>query len=339
MAASSTVPVLQAEGVWKIFGAHAERVWKDCAHPTEKDFRDQGCVVGVGDANFAVYSGEIFVLMGLSGSGKSTLLRCLTGLSPITRGNINITGTHLNSASAAELVRLRREKISMVFQNFALLPHLNALDNTAFPLRIQKMGKPERRAAAESALQLVGLEGKGDRYPHELSGGQQQRVGIARSLVTDPQVWFLDEPFSALDPLIRREMQNEFMRLQLQLRKTIVFVTHDFDEAVRLADRIAIMADGRILQVGSPEDLVLRPASDYVRKFVAGIPKDQVVKSGSIAVPLDGRPLEEQFVLDDKVLAEVAQQIILSEHPLAVRNSEGATVGQISRKELAPWLL
>ena len=205
----------------------------------------------------SVSRGEIFVIMGLSGSGKSTLVRCLARLIEPTAGEVMFAGRNLLKASPKELIELRRHKMGMVFQHFALLPHLTVLDNVAFPLEIQGVARKDREARAREMTALVGLKGREHNLPQELSGGQQQRVGIARSLATDPDIWFLDEPFSALDPLIRREMQNEFLRLQSVLQKTIVFITHDFDEAIRLADRIAIMQEGRIVQIGTPEELVL----------------------------------------------------------------------------------
>nr|WP_241188213.1 ATP-binding cassette domain-containing protein [Pseudohalocynthiibacter aestuariivivens] len=297
-----------------------------------------GGVAGLIDANIDVYRGEIFMIMGLSGSGKSTLLRCLTGLYSSTRGKITIGDTELTSATKAEMVKFRRKKISMVFQNFALLPHLNSLDNVAFPLRVQGTSVAERRKIARDTLKLVGLEGKEGFFPSELSGGQQQRVGIARSLVTNPDVWFLDEPFSALDPLIRREMQDEFRRLQEQLHKTIIFVTHDLEEAVRLGDRIVVMEKGRIVQIGTPEELILKPVNDYVRKFVAGLSKDTVIKVRSILEPLEKDAVDGQHVKADATLSEVTRQIVESVQPLKVEDAAGKIIGQVSRQGLAQWL-
>ena len=221
--------------------------------------------------------------MGLSGSGKSTLVRCLARLIEPSAGEVMFAGRDLLSATPHELIELRRHKMGMVFQHFALLPHLTVLDNVAFPLEIQGVARKEREARAREMTTLVGLKGREHNLPHELSGGQQQRVGIARSLATDPDIWFLDEPFSALDPLIRREMQNEFLRLQSVLQKTIVFITHDFDEAIRLADRIAIMQDGRIVQIGTPEDLILSPADGYVAEFTREAPRARILSARAIA--------------------------------------------------------
>jgi glycine betaine/proline transport system ATP-binding protein len=298
---------------------------------------DAGGVVALRDATFEVAKGEIFVIMGLSGSGKSTLLRCLTGLYGCTRGTISIDGTDLTRLSRPELIALRRRKISMVFQNFALLPHLCALDNIAFPLRVQGEATKTRLEAARSAMHLVGLAGKEGFMPHQLSGGQQQRVGIARSLVTKPDIWFLDEPFSALDPLIRVEMQDEFLRLQAQLHKTIVFVTHDLDEAVRLADRVAVMADGRILQIGTPEELALHPVGDYVRRFMGALAREKVIRVGSIIEPI-GNDLSARTIRATDVLADVLHDLMVSDHPLPVADSSGALVGQLSRQGAGKWL-
>jgi glycine betaine/proline transport system ATP-binding protein len=229
--------------------------------------------------------------MGLSGSGKSTLVRCLSRLIEPTAGEILFEGRDLLAMSRRELIDLRRHKMGMVFQHFALLPHLSVLGNVAFPLAIQGIAREQCHARAREMIALVGLEGREDHFPRQLSGGQQQRVGIARSLAVGPELWFLDEPFSALDPLIRREMQNEFLRLQQLLKKTIVFITHDFDEAVRLADRIAIMQDGRIIQIGTAEDLLLHPATDYVAAFTAEAPRAKILTAKAVMQPIDGGSL------------------------------------------------
>ena len=235
--------------------------------------------------DLTVRQGEIFVIMGLSGSGKSTLVRLLSRLIEPTAGEVLFNGQNLLTASEAEMTQIRRHKMGMVFQHFALLPHLTVLENVAFPLEVQGMARPAREVRAAEMIGLVGLSGREGAYPRQLSGGQQQRVGIARSLAVEPELWFLDEPFSALDPLIRRELQDEFVRLQSRLQKTIVFITHDFDEAIRLADRIAIMKDGAVVQCGTPEDLVLNPATDYVREFTQAVPKAKVVRLGSLLTP------------------------------------------------------
>lgn len=331
--------ILEARSVWKVFGRGAASLSGDAASWEAEALRQKGLVVGVQDATFAVERGESFVIMGLSGSGKSTLLRCLTGLYPVTGGQVVIDGIDLSRASREALVSLRRQKVGMVFQSFALLPHLSALDNVAFPLQVTGIAKAQRRERAQAALSLVGLKGLEHRFPSQMSGGQQQRVGIARSLIADPAVWFLDEPFSALDPLIRRDMQDEFMRLQSQLHKTIVFVTHDLEEAVRLADRIAIMADGHILQIGTPEDVIMNPATDYVRRFVAGIPKSRVVRVGRIMGAAPAKPDPTATTLPDTAtLHEVMGRILQSEGSLQVADADGRIVGTLARNEVAAWI-
>ncbi|MEZ5869094.1 MAG: glycine betaine/L-proline ABC transporter ATP-binding protein [Defluviimonas denitrificans] len=265
---------LQCRHVWKLFGARADEALRDLGDgATAEAIVARGLVPAVRDVNLSVRRGEIFVIMGLSGSGKSTLVRLMSRLIEPTAGEILFNGQNLLTASDKEMVEMRRHKMGMVFQHFALLPHLSVLGNVAFPLEVQGVARAEREARARKMIALVGLAGREEALPRQLSGGQQQRVGIARSLAVEPELWFLDEPFSALDPLIRREMQDEFIRLQSVLKKTIVFITHDFDEAIRLADRIAIMKDGEIVQQGTPEELVLNPATDYVREFTQAVPK------------------------------------------------------------------
>ena len=288
------------------------------------------------DVNFDVYQGEILIVMGLSGSGKSTLVRCLTRLIEPSAGEVLFDGENLLAAAERELIDIRRHKMGMVFQHFGLLPHRTVLENVAFPLEIQGVEKHERLERAATMVRTVGLEGREDYYPRELSGGQQQRVGIARSLAIEPEVWFLDEPFSALDPLIRREMQDEFLRLQRLLHKTIVFITHDFDEAVRLGDRIAIMKDGVIVQLATPEELVTRPADDYVAQFTRDAPRGKLISVASVMradthgsnVDLDAEPLPAEARLND-----VAPRVFASDRPLPVQ-ADGRRVGQLDRQQL-----
>ena len=275
---------LICRNVWKVFGAHAAEHLAASGQDVAR-LAELGLVPAVRAVDLAVRRGEIFVIMGLSGSGKSTLVRCLSRLIEPTAGEILFNGQNLLAASEAEMTAIRRHKMGMVFQHFALLPHLTVLENVAFPLEIQGVDRPKREARSREMISLVGLAGREGAYPRQLSGGQQQRVGIARSLAAEPELWFLDEPFSALDPLIRRELQDEFVRLQSRLHKTIVFITHDFDEAIRLADRIAIMKDGAVVQCGTPEDLVLNPATDYVRAFTRVVPKAKVVRLASLMTP------------------------------------------------------
>ena len=284
-----TTSKLSCRNLWKIYGYDVERRQQATdATPNAQALRDQGKVVAVQDASIDVAEGEIFVIMGLSGSGKSTLLRCLSRLIDATRGEVIFDGRDLNAISETELIDIRRHKMGMVFQHFALLPHLTVLQNVAFPLDVQGINRREREQRAMEMIELVGLKGREAYFPGELSGGQQQRVGIARSLAVKPDVWFLDEPFSALDPLIRREMQDEFLRLQNLLKKTIVFITHDIDEAIRVADRIAIMKDGEIVQTGTAAEIVLTPATSYVAEFTRDVPRAKVLTASSLMEPLSG---------------------------------------------------
>jgi glycine betaine/proline transport system ATP-binding protein len=282
---------LACRGVWKLFGPDArDFLERHGMAPPPEALAASGLVPAVADAGLEVGRGEIFVIMGLSGSGKSTLVRCLSRLIEPTAGEILFEGRDLLRASEREMTLIRRHKMGMVFQHFALLPHRTVLGNVAFPLEVQGVGRRAREARALEMIELVGLKGREGHFPRELSGGQQQRVGIARSLAAGPELWFLDEPFSSLDPLIRREMQDEFLRLQSVLRKTIVFITHDFDEAIRLADRIAIMRDGRIVQTGTPEELILAPADPYVVEFTRDAPRAKILTARSVMRPAGDGP-------------------------------------------------
>jgi len=272
-------PVIRAAGVWKVFGPNPERlVGSPDAELPRGELREKtGCVVAVRDVSIEVWPGEVFVVMGLSGSGKSTLVRTLIRLIEPTAGEIEIAGRDVSAAGAAELRELRRNAVSMVFQHFGLLAHRRVIDNVAFGLEVKGMGKAERLARANDVLRLVGLEDAANQFPDQLSGGMQQRVGVARAFAGDPQVMLYDEPFSALDPLIRRDMQDEVCRLQMETGKTMVFITHDLAEALRLGDRIAIMRDGGIVQLGTPEEIVGAPADDYVENFVRDVPRSHVL--------------------------------------------------------------
>jgi glycine betaine/proline transport system ATP-binding protein len=333
---------LSVRGLWKVYGPDPGRVTSGnfARMPLEQQLahvRAADHFVAAADVSFEVRKGEIFVIMGLSGSGKSTVLRCISRLVEPTSGEVFLDGTDLLKATAREMIDLRRHKMGMVFQDFGLLPHLDVVQNVAFPLKAQGRPREARRAHAREMIELVGLKGKESAYPHELSGGQQQRVGIARSLAADPELWFLDEPFSALDPLIRSQMQDEFLRLQRHLSKTIVFVTHDFLEALKLADRICIMKDGRIVQVGTPAEIVLRPADAYVREFIGDVPLANVLSAEDVMGPAhdDGEThpqvprraiLNEAIKLfdDHTVTVDVtddAGKVIGALHPLTVIRS------------------
>ena len=329
---------LSCRNIWKLFGAGAEKFLSQCGQtPTLEEIKQAGFIGAVRNANIEVHEGETFVIMGLSGSGKSTLVRCLSRLIEPTAGELLFENQDLRNATDSEMIEIRRHKMGMVFQHFALLPHLTVLENIAFPLDIQGMDRPTREAKAREVIELVGLSGREDYYPRELSGGQQQRVGIARSLAVEPDLWFLDEPFSALDPLIRREMQDEFMRLQSLLHKTIVFITHDFDEAIRLADRIAIMKDGEVIQVATPEQLVLNPATDYVEEFTRHVSRSKILTINSIMSSekvTEGERIPASACVDD-----VSKTIVASMQPLPVTDAHNQIIGSIDREAVISVLV
>jgi len=328
--------VIKCESVYKIFGAGAKKMLQDVSGNVDaKTFQEAGCIVGVNNASFEVSKGELLVVMGLSGSGKSTLLRCISRLTDATAGKIFIEGQDLLSLKNKELIELRRNKMGMVFQSFALLPHKTVLENIAFPLQIKGMKTQDSISKAMDMVKLVSLEGRENYFPRELSGGQQQRVGIARSLAVEPDIWFLDEPFSALDPLIRKEMQDEFLRLQDKLQKTIMFVTHDFDEALRLADRIAIMKDGIIEQLDTPTNIVLSPATEYVRKFTEEVPREKVLKIDAVMEPVsDNKNLSDLKVSKDAIIETVAEKILSQEKPVAVVDSNKKIIGIVKPSKI-----
>jgi len=324
-------PVIQCDSVYKIFGQNAKKMLQSSnGNVDAKEFQEAGCIVGVNNASFQVQEGDLLVVMGLSGSGKSTLLRCTSRLTDATSGKIYIDGEDLLAMSNKKLIELRRNKMGMVFQSFALLPHKTVLENIAFPLQVKGGSTQDSIKRAKDMVDLVGLDGRENYFPRELSGGQQQRVGIARSLAVEPDIWFLDEPFSALDPLIRKEMQDEFMRLQGVLNKTILFVTHDFDEALRLADRIAIMKDGIIEQLDTPANIVLNPATEYVRKFTEEVPREKVLKIESVMDPVDtSEVLSDLKVSKDAIIETVAEAVLGQEKPVAVIDADNQVVGAV----------
>ncbi|OBY28501.1 quaternary amine ABC transporter ATP-binding protein [Leisingera sp. JC1] len=338
---TAATPVISCKNVWKLFGANPEQYLKSLSgNPGFDEIRQAGYIAAVRDVSLDIAKGEMLVIMGLSGSGKSTFVRCLSRLIDITGGEVKVEGQNIGEMSEKELIDLRRNKMGMVFQSFGLLPHRTVLDNVAFPLEMRGQDRHERRARALEVIELVGLSGREDYFPRELSGGQQQRVGIARSLAIEPDIWFLDEPFSALDPLIRREMQDEFLRLQEMLGKTIVFITHDFDEALRLADRIAIMKDGVVEQCDTPDQIVLNPATEYVAKFTEEIEKSRVVHAGVLAHEVNGHSLTGDPVGDKQTIAELARLLVNDSRDfLPVANNTGTLVGAMNRQEALDVLL
>ena len=330
-------PVIKCESVYKIFGPNASKLLENTSGPiSSEEFQKAGCIIGVNNASFEIHKGEMLVVMGLSGSGKSTLLRCISRLTDPTSGKIFIDGENLLEMNSKKLIELRRNKMGMVFQSFALLPHKTVLENIAFPLIIKGLQTETSIKKAMEMVELVGLKGRENYFPRELSGGQQQRVGIARSLAVEPDIWFLDEPFSALDPLIRKEMQDEFLRLQDSLHKTIMFVTHDFDEALRLADRIAIMKDGIIEQLDTPDNIVLNPATEYVKKFTEDVPREKVLKIESIMDKYDQSLAGSNTVSKDAIIETVAESILDSKENLTVIdvNNDNKPIGILQPKKV-----
>ncbi|MGR6923175.1 quaternary amine ABC transporter ATP-binding protein [[Actinomadura] parvosata] len=340
MGVSPDNAAITVAGLWKIFGSKAQKVLdSEDRHLDPAALREKtGCTAAVRDVSFEVRPGEVFVVMGLSGSGKSTLVRCLTRLIEPTAGEIRIGGEDIRAASPARLREIRRHQVSMVFQHFGLLPHRKVIDNVAYGLEIQGTPKPARHARAAEILSLVGLDGYADAYPDQLSGGMQQRVGLARALAVEPEVMLFDEPFSALDPLIRRDMQAEVVRLHREVGKTMVFITHDLSEALKLGERIAIMRAGAIVQLGTAEDLVGAPADDYVADFVRDVPRSHVLTLRWISrdpepgESLDGPELPAGTLIKDALGAASA-----SSRPIKVVDG-GELVGVVDRVDLLAFL-
>ncbi len=336
--------VIECRSVWKIFGKRADEAMaaiKAEGLSKESVLERFGCVVGVRDASFAVTEGEIFCIMGLSGSGKSTLIRHINRLIEPTSGSVMIEGVDINGLGASALRELRASRIGMVFQNMALMPHRTVRENVAFPLEVRGVDRAKRHAVADRAINDVELAGWENRYPDELSGGMQQRVGLARAISADPHILLMDEPFSALDPLIRRQLQTQFMRLAAELRKTTLFITHDLDEAIRIGDRIAVMKDGELIQIGTPEQIVTEPADEYVADFVSGISKLHLVTASRIMEPLakwearQGAYSGEGSIRarPDDTLDRLADLSIETEQPLAIEEG-GQIVGIVTKKAL-----
>lgn len=335
--------VIEISNVWKIFGTNAEAALAAIRNEglsKAEVLARFNAVIGVADVSLKVNRGEIFCVMGLSGSGKSTLVRHFNRLLEPTDGSILIEGTDVMALGPSELQVFRNRKIGMVFQNFALLPHRSVLDNVAMPLEIRQVNKNDRLRQAAKILEIVELNAWGNKFAHELSGGMQQRVGLARALAADPDVLLMDEPFSALDPLIRRQLQDEFINLSKILKKTTIFITHDLDEAVRVGHRIAIMRDGRVVQIGTAEDIVMHPADDYVAEFVAGISRLKVVRAHAVMQPLakhtaGGKkiPKSAPRVPESEALSTLIHLAIDDDHPIIVEDA-GKEIGVITRRDI-----
>ena len=330
---------VKVEGVWKVFGKKPRDAQEmAAAGATREEIQTAtGSVVAVRDVSFDVAPGETFVVMGLSGSGKSTLIRCVSHLVKPTAGRVEVCGTELTSANSSTLRELRRQKMAMVFQHFGLFPHRKVVDNVAYGLEVQGVERQDRQDRARELLETVGLDGWGDHYPQQLSGGMQQRVGLARALAVEPEVLFFDEPFSALDPLIRRDMQDELIDLQLKLQRTLVFITHDFAEALKLADRIAIMNDGAFVQVGTPVEILTNPADDYVRAFTQDAPVAKVLQACSLMRPLDGTAIDPGWpqVSSASPLEAALPHLLGSTNPVVVCDEQNAPVGLLHGDDVA----
>ena len=335
-ATAGTDAALSVRNLWKIFGKGGDDViGTPNADLSRAELKEKtGCVVGVKDVSFDVAPGEVFVVMGLSGSGKSTLVRCLTRLIEPTAGEVVIDGHDMTKANERELRELRRTHTSMVFQHFGLLPHRQVIDNVGYGLEIRGVKKKERRAKAEEIVNLVGLAGYEKSYPDQLSGGMQQRVGLARALANDPSLLLFDEPFSALDPLIRRDMQNEVIRLHHELGKTMVFITHDLQEALKLGDRILIMRDGALVQIGTPDEVVGAPADDYVKDFVSEVPKSHVLTlKWVMREPRADDSTEGPVMTSTTIVRQAARAALASAHPVRVVD-DGQLVGIVDDDDI-----
>ena len=331
---------IQIKNVWKVFGntsAEALDAIQNQKISKTEALEKFNSVIGVSDVSFDVNPGEIFCVMGLSGSGKSTLVRHINRLLEPTSGQILVNGQDVMGLEKESLQEFRNKKIGMVFQNFALMPHRSVIDNIAMPMEIRGVNKNQRYEQANKILDIVELQGWGNKFAHELSGGMQQRVGLARALAANPEVLLMDEPFSALDPLIRRQLQEEFIKLSKVMNKTTIFITHDLDEAVRVGHRIAIMRDGQVIQVGTPEEIVTHPADDYVEEFVQGISRLKVVKAATIMKPItqDHQHLEShEKVYEDDNLNRLVEVSVNHDHDLIIYNRQDQKVGYVKRQDL-----
>ena len=331
----SETPKIVCNKVWKIFGAYPEQTLKELDRSLSRaEVQSQtGHVIAVKDVSFEVNTGETFVVMGLSGSGKSTLVRCISRLIEPTAGSMLVDGEDIMSFDAAQLTELRRFRMSMVFQHFGLFPHRKVIDNISFGLEIRGMDKRARRERSLEVLEKVGLDGWADHFPRELSGGMQQRVGLARAMAVDPEILIFDEPFSALDPLIRREMQDELISIQAEVQKTMIFITHDFLEAIKMGDRIAIMKDGVVVQIGTPEEIVTNPVDDYVREFTEDVPRYKVVSVGKVMqdVSNSARIESAQRVHHNEKIDSLIDLVTNSDGPLAVVDDDNQIVGEVTQ--------
>jgi glycine betaine/proline transport system ATP-binding protein len=331
----SEAPQIVCKNIWKIFGTYPKRTLENLDRSLSRaEVQEQtGHVIGVNDVSFEINKGETFVVMGLSGSGKSTLVRCISRLIDPTAGEMIIDGEDIMGYNDAQLTELRRFRMSMVFQHFGLFPHRKVIDNISFGLEIRGMDKKERKAKAMEVLRKVGLDGWADHYPRELSGGMQQRVGLARAMAVDPEILIFDEPFSALDPLIRREMQDELLKIQAEVKKTMIFITHDFLEAIKMGDHIAIMKDGVVVQIGTPEEIVANPVDDYVREFTEDVPRYKVLSVGKIMREASDaiRSNGAQRVKEDAKLDSLIDIVIAAKGPLAVVDDQDKIIGEIDQ--------
>ncbi|MEU9997339.1 glycine betaine/L-proline ABC transporter ATP-binding protein [Streptomyces sp. NPDC050848] len=334
---------LQADHLYKVFGRRPDEAVKKLGDGADRDeLRADGTTAAVIDASFTVEPGQIFVVMGLSGSGKSTLLRMLNGLLEPTAGRVLFDGDDLTALSPRDLRTVRSMKISMVFQHFALFPHRSVLENAAYGLEVQGVPRAERETRAAEALEMCGLAGWEKSWPDELSGGMQQRVGLARALATDADLLLMDESFSALDPLIRRDMQDQLLELQKRLKKTIVFITHDLNEAMRLGDRIAVMRDGRIVQLGSAEDILVRPANDYVASFIQDVDRSRVLTAAAVMTDAEGPEAADacgcETVGPDTLVADLCAVSARVPHPVAVKDGDGTVLGVVPQSRLIGFI-
>ncbi len=331
-----TDTAVKVENLWKVFGPKASRIpGSPEGSLSRAELREKtGCVAAVKDVNFEVKRGEVFVIMGLSGSGKSTLVRCLTRLIEPTAGEVTIDDDDVLKMNESSLRSLRRNHVAMVFQHFGLLPHRRVLDNIAYGLEVRGVGRKERHAKATEVLDLVGLTGNANSYPDQLSGGMQQRVGLGRALAVDPSLLLFDEPFSALDPLIRRDMQNEVIRLHEQVGKTMIFITHDLQEALKLGDRILIMRDGEVVQIGTPDEVVGAPADEYVRDFVSEVPKSHVLTlKWVMRQPEDGDALDGPELPPSTIVQRAARTVLDSDKPIRVVE-DGKLLGIVTDEDI-----